>query len=297
MYIQQSVKFDYSWQPFLNDVFCIWYSVFNIFSIRSNLNIRSKWIILQPQAYPLVHPSSIEVFEHHEGIKALQETISEDFPPLVTVQTIETSDPAPGEIKSLPPVHRPATPFHHPVQPVHHVHHRLPAPHAPVHTTIISPPPVISSLRPVAQGPLVPFVHHLHSPTSDIPKLIFSPLHNHPSPKPLLVEIGHQSLVSPAPLVFSPSHPDHNNPTPRPFLVQPGPAISKLRQVPKSSGVISQPSSSLGPQVQTLQGSVETNSIFMCIIFDLCHFPIWDMHLLGKRVKIDQGSIKGPQSP
>ena len=240
---------------------------------------------MQPQAYPLVHPSSIEVFEHHEGIKALQETISEDFPPLVTVQTIETSDPAPGEIKSLPPVPHHVTHGHHPVQPVHHVQHRLPAPHAPVHTAIISPPPVISSLQPLSQGPLVPFVHHLHSPTSDIPKLIFSPLHNHPSPKPLLVEIGHQSLVpggpmllttpAPAPLVFSPSHPDHNNPTPGPFLVQqqPGQAISKLPEVPKSSGVISPPSNSLGPQVQTLQGSVETNSIFICMIFDLCHFP------------------------
>ena len=119
---------------------------------------------------PHVHPSSIELFEHHEGIK----DVEEDFVPVVTIQTIKTdTQPSADEIKSLPP---PSTPYNS-------QHYERPD----------SRQPVVSSL-PDRPKHFVPFVHHLHAPESEIPRLIFSPLKQ--GPKPILVEIGHQVVLS-----------------------------------------------------------------------------------------------------
>ena len=119
---------------------------------------------------PHVHPSSIELFEHHEGIK----DVEEDFVPVVTIQTIKTdTQPSADEIKSLPP---PSTPYNS-------QHYKRPD----------SRQPVVSSL-PDRPKHFVPFVHHLHAPESEIPRLIFSPLKQ--GPKPILVEIGHQVVLS-----------------------------------------------------------------------------------------------------
>ena len=92
----------------------------------------------------MVHPSSIEAFEHHEGIRD-----GNSFVPLVTVQTLETGEPAPHEIKQLPV----------PVQPQpHHFHHGS----APVVSSLpqrLSPSPAPhhhggTSLKSMAVTPL-----------------------------------------------------------------------------------------------------------------------------------------------
>ena len=206
----------------------------------------------------MVHPSSIEAFEHHEGIRD-----DNSFVPLVTVQTLETGEPAPHEIKQLPP---------QPQHP-HHLHHGS--------SSFVSSLPQRLSPTPAPHpGSFVPFVHNLHSPTSDIPKLIFSPLQN--GPKPILVEIGRQVIpapldpnipASPLNVVFTTPGPFiktpnvHVNPT-QPFLVHGGQVDAKtnsnLQEVPKSSSRLPEvardtPSSQ---PVQTLQGSFELNVTF-----------------------------------
>ena len=137
------------------------------------------------------------MFEHHEGIKDSSEPLRDIVTPIDVVHKVE---PAAHEIKSLP-------------HNIHHAQHFSPKPPQTIHHQA----PLVSSLpqrHPSSnQGSFVPFVHNLHAPTSNIPKIIFAPLHK--GPKPILVEIGRQVLPNPIPP--SPAQNQVFFTTPKPF--------------------------------------------------------------------------------